>query len=332
MKKTLIALAAVAATGAAFAQSSVTLYGRVDASLANAKVTSTTAGVTSSASTTQIANGSQYGLTGSRWGMQGTEDLGGGLKAVFRAEARFNVDTGTPHNALAFQGETRVGVTGGFGEVHLGRTYSAYDSAKAISVSKSVYDSSFFTPAAPAIGAYDVRPDNGIRFNSASYGGFSVSATVGMKETNAAGAKNHTSLAGFYNAGPLSVAAATTSNTTLDSSMVSGAYDLGVVALSAGYATTKQVSATGTKGTGYVIGAEMPMGAVALSIGYSAGETKSKVTGAKTEKFSGLGLGAKYALSKRTTVYAMYGDQSTKTPTIKTAGTRAYAVGVRHDF
>ena len=91
MKKSLIALAVLATTGAAMAQSSVTLNGRVDAALY-----SLTTGVGAAEVTqTGIGNGGDFGLTGSRWALNGTEDLGGGLKALFLIETGFNADTGT---------------------------------------------------------------------------------------------------------------------------------------------------------------------------------------------------------------------------------------------
>jgi len=71
MKKSLIALAVLAASGAAMAQSSVTLYGRADVGVGSEKVDGD--------STTKMING---GLTTSRWGIRGTEDLGGGPNQV----------------------------------------------------------------------------------------------------------------------------------------------------------------------------------------------------------------------------------------------------------
>jgi predicted porin len=75
MKKTLIALAAVAATSAAFAQSTVTMFGIVDAAVSVAKG--------DAADKTSMINS---GYNSSRFGVRGTEDLGGGLKASFHLE------------------------------------------------------------------------------------------------------------------------------------------------------------------------------------------------------------------------------------------------------
>lgn len=108
MKKTLLALAAIAASSAAFAQSSVTLYGVVDASLESVKGDDTVTRVTSN------------NLASSRLGFKGTEDLGGGLKANFVLEAALDVDTGAAKDRF-FDRAAWVGVSGGFGELRFGR-------------------------------------------------------------------------------------------------------------------------------------------------------------------------------------------------------------------
>ncbi len=93
MKKSLIALAVLAASSAAMAQSSVTLYGRIDTSVGSLKDTGSSA--VSKSAITKMFQGGDAGLTTSRWGLRGVEDLGGGLKASFKLENRFNSDVGT---------------------------------------------------------------------------------------------------------------------------------------------------------------------------------------------------------------------------------------------
>src|SRR6218665_1644124 len=112
MKKSLIALAVLAASGAAMAQSSVTLFGIVD----------TAFGYVDNAN---AAGDSVYGLSTSgnatsRLGFRGTEDLGNGLKAGFWLEGEIFGDDG---NAAGFNFKRRstVSLAGGFGEVRLGR-------------------------------------------------------------------------------------------------------------------------------------------------------------------------------------------------------------------
>jgi predicted porin len=112
MKKTLLALAALAASSAAFAQSYVTLYGVMDASVESVKGAHTVTRVSSD------------NLSSSRIGVKGSEDLGGGTKANFNLESAVKSDTGANGG-----GSTRfwdraawVSLAGGFGELRLGRT------------------------------------------------------------------------------------------------------------------------------------------------------------------------------------------------------------------
>ena len=95
MKKTLIALAALAAAGATLAQSSVTIYGRLD--LGMNQIT-TTEGAAAGVDAFSLA-GAQDRSTGSRLGFRGTEDLGGGLRAGFQYEIGINADRDAPGNA-----------------------------------------------------------------------------------------------------------------------------------------------------------------------------------------------------------------------------------------
>eukprot|EP01036_Dinobryon_divergens_P002144 gene2144-2828_t len=126
MKKSLIALAVLAASGAAMAQSSVTLFGVVDATYAY--------GSGSVSNKSQLTNS---GYNSSRLGFRGVEDLGGGLSASFWLEAGVNNDNGTggvtntnnqaatsTGGGLTFNRRSTVSLNGGFGEVRLGRDYT----------------------------------------------------------------------------------------------------------------------------------------------------------------------------------------------------------------
>jgi predicted porin len=143
MKKSLVALAALAVAGVASAQSSVTLFGVVDASISNYSTKSTwqptnafaiqPIAVPAGRKQSQTVLGSS-GYNSSRLGFRGTEDLGGGLAASFWLEAGLNNDTGlgglsgtgaTDRNGgLAFNRRSTVSLSGGFGEIRLGRDYT----------------------------------------------------------------------------------------------------------------------------------------------------------------------------------------------------------------
>ena len=133
MKKSLVALAALAVAGVASAQSSVTLFGVVDASISGYSSTSRDLnGATFlnpfyvnrgsvKASRRELANS---GYNSSRLGFRGTEDLGGGLAASFWLEAPITNDDGQ-QGVSTFARRSTVSLSGGFGEIRLGRDYSA---------------------------------------------------------------------------------------------------------------------------------------------------------------------------------------------------------------
>ncbi|MDP9895156.1 putative porin [Variovorax boronicumulans] len=133
MKKSLVALAALAVAGVASAQSSVTLFGVVDASISGYSSTSRDLnGATFlnpfyvnkgsvKASRRELANGA---YNSSRLGFRGTEDLGGGLAASFWLEAPITNDDGQT-GVSTFARRSTVSLSGGFGELRLGRDYTA---------------------------------------------------------------------------------------------------------------------------------------------------------------------------------------------------------------
>ena len=118
MKKTLVALAAVSAAAGAFAQSNVTIYGTLDASVAYVKNPTDNTGK----SATYLNDSA---ISTSRWGMRGTEDLGGGLKANFNLESDVNMGTGANNPAGMFRRSAYVSLASDhYGELRLGRATS----------------------------------------------------------------------------------------------------------------------------------------------------------------------------------------------------------------
>jgi predicted porin len=122
MKKSLLVLAALAACGAASAQSTVTLFGVVDAAVRNVSNKSVSTnpfglGYSVKTSRTELANS---GLSSSRLGFRGVEDLGGGLSASFWLEAPITNDDGAT-GVANFTRRSTVSLAGSFGEIRLGR-------------------------------------------------------------------------------------------------------------------------------------------------------------------------------------------------------------------
>ncbi|MCE2660974.1 MAG: porin, partial [Rubrivivax sp.] len=105
MRHTLLAVALLCAFSSV-AEAQLTMYGRIDLSLAQQ---------TDAAKNTELRNGS-----GSRFGLRGTDNLGGDLKAVFQIEHRFNADTGSAGTRF-WEGKGIVGLEGGFGRITMGR-------------------------------------------------------------------------------------------------------------------------------------------------------------------------------------------------------------------
>ncbi len=322
MKKHMVGLVALAASSTIFAQSSVTIYGRVDTGIGSEK---TLAG----GSQTKMVDG---GLTTSRLGFRGTEDLGGGLSAIFQLEQRLDLSSGALQ-APSFKAASLVGLAGGFGTVKLGRMTTVFDDARAAAYSSNVFDS-LFTPASNGVykdagGDYASRFNNQIRYDSPSFGGFYGGASYAFEQAAGAGDKL-TAVQVGYKAGPVHVVVGHQNEKTKSKfTALSGSYNFGVASLSAGY---NQRSGTTSDDNEYTFGVNVPIGAINLSAGYAASETES-TAGATTAKASGFGFGATYSLSKRTRLYAGYRSHDVKNAAgVKTTDTTLYAAGIRHDF
>jgi len=330
MKKSLIALAVLAAASAASAQS-VSLYGRIDASIGTEK----TLGVGS------VNKMFSDNLTTSRWGLRGSEDLGGGLKANFVLETAFASDTGVGN--AGFSRQSWVGLAGGFGAIKLGKTDSVYKDIFDSGVANNLFDSEF-TPtkiAYTGVSNFDSRPNNQIRYETPNMSGFSAGLTYALDE-DVANAAQITAFNVRYRAGAMDLGfatqkqdfnpntppAANTADRTYN--VISASYNFGMVKLSGQYQTAKETA--GRKDTEYALGLAVPMGKVELSAGLANGKTKT-AAGATSAKGNAYAFGATYSMSKRTRVYGGYltGDVENAAG-VKTADRSLFAVGVRHDF
>lgn len=339
MKKSLIALAVLAASGAAMAQSSVTLYGRLDASIGR-----TTTETTGSAKVDQtVINASQLNTT--FWGLKGTEDLGGGLTANFKLESNFNIDTGAiGSGSTLFERTATVGLAGGFGAVNLGRQYTAYDSLRG--ATNNVWDSNLATTGtvwATGVADYTNRISNSVRYDSPVYSGFSGSVAYGFGENdnvapNVGDATDSVSVQVKYAAGPLLVgyahqeeklaqAALTTAQDTNKYDLFGASYDFGVAKLTGSYNQAKNDT---TKDKEYQLGVSAPFGAFTVAAGYS--NAKSEQAGRADLEGKGYTLVGTYDLSKRTTLYVGYKATEVDTKVAVTEEKSTFAAGVRHTF
>lgn len=344
MKKSLIALAVLAASGGAMAQSSVTLYGLVDAYVGAAS-TETTGAAPVAKLTQTVVNSA--GANNSRWGLRGTEDLGGGLKANFVLESGFATDTGAAVGNQ-FGRQAFVGLESAYGTVSLGRQYTAYFAL--YSATNNLYDTNMATTTAVwnnGIADHTTRASNSIAYTSPVFNGFSGAAVYGLGEDKIADRKaayngslhlkyaNGPLLVGYAYQQELSPTAAAGSRAKNQYNLFAGSYDFGVAKLTAGYSAAKATfsfpALPSIKDKEFQIGVSAPVGAAAS---VAAGYTRSKSTSAGTENTgSGFSLLGTYALSKRTTLYAGY--RNTKVERLN--GTvedksSALGLGVRHTF
>jgi predicted porin len=161
MKKSLLALAVLGAfAGSAVAQSSVTLYGVADANITSAK-----------GGTNRLTSVGSGGLNGSRWGLRGSEDLGGGLKANFVLESGYGIDTGNSQQGSRLFGRASwVGLGGGFGEVRIGRQYTPIGAATDEIGPMGTKGADLFAVANSSGNAF-YRTDNAIDYLSPNFGG-----------------------------------------------------------------------------------------------------------------------------------------------------------------
>lgn len=189
MQKKIIALAVAGlVSGAAFAQSNVTIYGIVDAgfSSASGKVSQTVTG--QPATKSGRVNGIDSGLlSGSRIGFRGTEDLGGGLKAVFTLEYALNVDTdaGVGSGGSFASRQQFVGLAGGFGTVVAGRLQTpGYDWAVKYDANVSSAFSPLHTLRSAGGGTLHAasRVNNAAAYISPNFSGLTVKAAYAFGE------------------------------------------------------------------------------------------------------------------------------------------------------
>ena len=345
MKKTLVALAALAVTSA-FAQSSVTLSGVADVGVVYSNVRKQNQFVASGSpafnnqavNALALASGNNNRLI-----FSGVEDLGGGLAATFAFQMRFDPTTGNREVGDArplFQGESTVGLRGGFGSLKLGRWLTAVQLPNGGTIDPwGVTTVAGMPYAAGYTTSYEAggegRIGQALFYSSPNIGGFAGHLTLGF--VKGATGKTLQSLAGTYNNGPINALIGYERNKEGDSLAQLGAnYDLGVAKLYAGYGRVKggsvadrgttsfgaaaatafigglnngtsaaagqgNVTAGGTVNTA-TIGAAIPLGAATVRVGYA--RVQGNVVGAvRTDADNKLGLGVNYALSKRTSVY-----------------------------
>ena len=364
MKKSLIALAVLAASGAAMAQSSVTLFGIVDTNVSYLDGVSNAAGTNTD---------SKYGIgtsgnATSRLGFRGVEDLGGGLKAGFHLEGEIFGDDGNA-SGFNFKRRSTVSLAGGFGEVRLGRDLtpgysktSSYDLFGQVGIGQfmgwSNWNGNNQTTANNNNDANGIRSSNMISYYTPNFSGFTAGLGYGFDEkADTTNSKKGRYVGGYvaYDNGPLSVALSYDESSALvltspaatgadrNRLTLGGSYDLNVVKLNAILQQTKDDVPGGSerKVNAYMLGASAPVGAGEVKLQYALYDQK-----AIDSKAHQISLGYVHNLSKRTAVYGTVAymdnkDASKLNLSAKGLGTidaragdsqTGYQVGIRHAF
>lgn len=340
MKKALIALAVLGLTGgAAVAQSSVTLFGIIDADMKYVK--------TGDIKQKKLDSG---GLNTSRFGVKGVEDLGGGLKAGFWLESQVNTDTGTADSTRFWGRRSTVSLYGDFGEVRLGRYKTAtrlhiedFDpySATGLGDITKVFDNVLGTGASTF-----ARADNMVSYETPKdLGGFYGAADVAAGE-GVNGNKTQDIRLG-YKDGAVHVSGAF-SNTGVGNgkykvASVAGSYDFGGIKPALMYTQTKASTS----------GAEIKALTAAVTWTLGQGQVLASFTDSKAnttaETLAGVGdarmlaIGYVHNLSKRTALYTTFAQIDNKNgaryaltgaPAATAGGQKSsgFDVGIRHSF
>lgn len=362
MQKKLIAMAVAGlASGAAFAQSNVTVYGILDMAYVRGSADGAD-------SRSRIDSG---GMSGSRLGFKGVEDLGNGLKAVFNLEWGVEIDqqmglgqtaagpgsntvTSTTGNRNSF-----VGLAGGFGTVAAGRMQTAgYDFACSTSpIAGGVFDAYNKVGLSTGVQLLQCggqgRANNAFAYISPSFGGLTLAynhgrvSEYGMAGTPTTRAADYSDayanlFTAKYAAGPVAVNATYSKVTAKDyladdikEMGITGSFNAGVATLYATYQTRKD-DASGDKDKKWGVAAGIPVGpAGTVAVQYAKSNMDADEKDSKSWSVAYL-----HGLSKRTTVYAGYNRvtnddliarASMITPTLG-GKSSMFGAGLRHAF
>jgi len=358
-------------SGAAIAQSNVTLYGILDVNWQRNDpkegtcYASVNGGATTSCSTTSGINSGHQ--SGNRWGVRGSEALGGGYSAIFTLESGFSLDDGQLGNGgRLFGRQAWLGLQSGLGTLVAGRlaTFSSgtgsFDMFGAVDPFVTGFgDSSLgstFTSAAA------MRVDNSIAYMTPMFGGFKAGAGYSFNAigTEAPGSSNNNRVifTGLqWGAGPFYAALTydiiQPANPALDDEkhlQIGGTFDFKIVKLHAGYAMEDNVH-FGTIGTAitlntidpgadadsWMVGVTVPLfgGSFLASYQDRDGDTITISPGVTRERdLSVWALGYTYPLSRRTNLYVNWSskDADKSANGVASLDRNQGTIGMRHLF
>ena len=330
LSRLMLAAVAVCGTSAVMAQSSVTIYGRVNTTIEHQK--------TGKESKTGMFNNN------SRIGFKGVEDLGNGLKAGFQLEAGFNSDDGS--DALAFKRQSEVNLSGNFGMVRLGNFYpeSYYATSDYIGMHNHETGSSSDALYYDAAWFDGTGTGNKLAYRTPTFNNFWAEGSVSFHEKAKDPAKpnevrkNAYDLAANYNNGPLSLGAGYSYWNSNYQAALRGLYTFGQFTVGAYYQRNKDDNAILGAGAGtrnnFRLSGMYVLNASEFHVNVGHAGKWSKVDDSSATQWT---LGYNYNLSKRTKVYTYYTKVNNKKGADYMTGTAgddfsSFALGVRHNF
>jgi predicted porin len=329
------AAACLGAAGNASAQSNVRLYGVLDLFAGSSKPSG------SDPRSTVIDSG---GMTTSYWGITGSENLGGNLKANFVLESYVRLDTGAAGRSDAdplFTRSAWVSLSGALGEVRLGRqinpVFSAtvmFDPTIGSTRFSPVLNQLWTVPFGRVISGDTTRP-NSIGYYSPTINGLRGSIVYSLGEQAGTNSMNNTSGMLLYVQGPFAATLAAQQvkfgpgisavNPTEKLYVAGVSYDFVVAKLFGQYDKKKATGVTIDSDT-YSVGASIPFGAGKFLTSYAT--TRNSTAGMPDYRRNSALVGYDYALSKRTDVYANYLYDK-----LRSASTGSLVgIGVKHNF
>jgi predicted porin len=305
------AIVAGATAAPAFAQSSVTIYGRLNETVENIKRGS-------GSSVWEERNNS------SRIGFKGTEDIGGGIKAGFQIEHGFSPDTGAA-NSVFWGRRSEVNLTlSSLGTIRLGNMVSEAYYATADYVSMHNHDTG---TSADRLYAYVSTNTNKVAYHSPTFNGATFDVARTLSE-GAAGVKPTYDLAVNWDGGPLHLGAGYSKNDNVKQFAVRGLYEMGPFTFGGYLQRDTDAYAIGDR-TNIRLAGMYTMGVTEFHLNYGKAGKTGSVADSGASQFT---AGVNYNLSKRTKVYGYYTKVDDGAAALYGNDFRSLAMGIRHNF
>ena len=358
MKKSLVALALAGAFASAAQAQSIEMYGIVDMGFVQESggPTGPTSAGTAKGAINKLTSGAQ---SGTRLGFKGTEDLGGGMKALFVLETGIAADKGGFNQAnSAFARQSFVGLQSDMGTVTMGRQYTPYFLTMLVgdpfAAGMAGAAQNMLMPGS------NIRMDNAVKYTSPVFSGFSAEAAYGFGEQvdsvvrsrqlgafiNYSGAPVNVRLGYLRKNTDLTTLTAQTKDKEISNWILAANWDIKVAKLFAAITNNDEGENALTSGPNvkpsraaskdYLIGAQIPFNNHTFIASYIYKDGGSGTTGDANQ----LAFGYTYTMSKRTNLYAAWGRINNGTSIPLTVGNnselgygdKALNLGIRHIF